>query len=130
MQIIFGTHARRTGESDSLSWNEEFIFTKTNENRLGVQVFSKGGEVLIGMQEIGINTFIKKLNTVDHVVELMNEGVAVGEVLLCFDYLPNVSPSQQWNNVGIDQRKKVTLHKLHLSKLKAVIDSEEVGRIA
>lgn len=73
---------------------------------------------------MGINTFVKKRNTVDHMVELLKDGVNVGEVLLNIEFIPEESSEKQWQTVNI-KKKPSEIHKLLLSKMKATLEYEE-----
>ncbi|KAL4479486.1 hypothetical protein ABPG72_011808 [Tetrahymena utriculariae] len=129
-QIVFGEQVQKTkiceGGGLNPSWNETFIFKKKDEYRLGIYILK--GETgskddLIGMQEVGINSFIKKKSVVDHPVELMNEGATIGEILLNIEFIKEAGPAQSWLNTN-QKKKQFNVHKILITKIKANLELE------
>ncbi|KAL4442302.1 hypothetical protein ABPG74_005643 [Tetrahymena malaccensis] len=129
-QIIFGEQVKKTkiceGGGLNPTWNETFVFKKKDEYRLGIYLLK--GETgskddLIGMQEVGINSFIKKKSVVDHPVELMSEGATIGEIFLNIEFIKEAGPAQSWLNTN-QKKKQHNVHKILITKIKANLELE------
>ncbi|EAS03918.2 C2 domain protein (macronuclear) [Tetrahymena thermophila SB210] len=129
-QIVFGEQVQNTkvyeGGGLNPTWNETFVFKKKDEYRLGIYVLKSdtgSKDDLIGMQEVGINSFIKKKSVVDHPVELMSEGAIIGEILLNIEFIQEAGPAQSWLNTN-KKKKQFNVHKILITKIKANLEFE------